>query len=77
MLATSLFHGGRAPHFVSEAVADCILFGMDKVRVTVSDVPDNDVRSNIHTSSMHVHLRDKEACMLITMCTFLLFTLCW
>ena len=47
MLATSLVHGGPAPHFFSEAVADYILFGMDKVRVTVSDVPDNDVRSKL------------------------------
>ena len=47
MLATSLVHGGPAPHFFSEAVSDYILYGMDKVRVTVDDVPDHDVRSKL------------------------------
>ena len=47
MLTTSLIHGGPAPHLFSEAVSDFILHGMDKVRVTVNDVPDCDVRSKL------------------------------
>ena len=47
MLATSLVHRGPAPHLFSEAVADYILYGMKKVRVTVNDVPDHDVRAKL------------------------------
>ena len=47
MLATSLVYRGPAPHFFSEAVADYMLYGMDKVRVTINDVPDGDVRAKL------------------------------
>lgn len=44
VLAASIVHGGPAPAFFTEAVADFLLFGLGKVRVTVEDVPDAAMR---------------------------------
>ena len=40
MLAISIVHGGPAPSFFSDAVADFLLRGLGKTRPTVYDVPD-------------------------------------
>ena len=37
-------HGGPAPSFFSELVADYILYGLEKVAVNISDVYDYDMR---------------------------------
>ena len=47
MLALSLVHGGPAPHFFTDAVADYIVYGMSKVRATPADVPDKVIRQKL------------------------------
>ena len=47
MIASSLVHGGPAPPFFSESVADYIIHGMEKVHVTVDDVPDESVKGKL------------------------------
>ena len=45
--AMSIVHGGPAPAFFSTAVADFLLYGLDKTYPTVNDIPDMDVREKI------------------------------
>lgn len=47
ILAMSIVHGGPAPCFFTEAVADFILYGLDKTRPTIEDVPDTVVRMQL------------------------------
>ena len=51
MLAMSIVHGGPAPCFFTEAVADFILYGLGKTKPTVEDVPDSDVRVKLQSVS--------------------------
>lgn len=44
ILAALIVYGGSAPSFFTEAVADFLLYGLGKVRVTVEDVPDPVIR---------------------------------
>ena len=44
ILAMSIVHGGPAPCFFTNAVADFILYGLDITRPTIEDVPDQEVR---------------------------------
>ena len=39
VIALSLVHGGPAPNFFSPAVADYVVYGVQKVHATISDVP--------------------------------------
>ena len=39
IIALSLVHGGPAPHFFSSAVADYIIYGIQRVNATIEDVP--------------------------------------
>lgn len=39
VIALTLVYGGPAPCFFSPAVADYIVYGIQKVKVTVDDVP--------------------------------------
>lgn len=38
MLSTSLIHGGPVPSFFAEPIADYILHGLVKVKVSITDV---------------------------------------
>ena len=38
--ALSIIHGGPAPTFLSSAVADYIVHGIQKVKASITDVPD-------------------------------------
>lgn len=48
MIAISLVHGGPAPHFFSPPVADYICFGLLKIRASISDVQEADVRQALN-----------------------------
>ena len=48
MIAMSLVHGGPAPHFFSPPVADYICFGLLKIRASISDVQEADVRQALN-----------------------------
>ena len=37
--ALSVMHGGPAPMFLSSAVADYIVYGVQRVKATIADVP--------------------------------------
>ena len=47
IIALSLLYGGPAPTFFSPAVADYIVHGILKVKATVDDVPDEEVRKKL------------------------------
>lgn len=39
MIATSIIHGGPAPNFFADVVADYIVYGMSGVKATAADIP--------------------------------------
>ena len=39
ILAASIIHGGPAPRFFSDAVANYIVYGIERAKVSVEDVP--------------------------------------
>lgn len=47
MMAVSIVNGGPGPQCFSKAVADCICYGMPKVRATIADVPDGIVQQQL------------------------------
>ena len=47
MIARSLIHGGPDPVFFSPAVADYIVYGVQRVKARIADIPDNDIRGKI------------------------------
>lgn len=47
MLATSIVHGGPPPCFLSNAVADYLLYGMRKTKPTIADIPDNTIQQKL------------------------------
>lgn len=47
IIALSLIHGGPAPHFFSPAVADYILYGVQKVHATINDIPNSSMQISI------------------------------
>ena len=47
MIALSLIHGGPGPEFFSPAVADYIVYGVQRVKARIADIPDNDIREKI------------------------------
>ena len=51
--ALSIIHGGPAPMFLSSAVADYIVYGLQNVKAAIDDVPDT-----------HKQLCLKEVCNL-------------
>ena len=58
MIAVSLIHGGPSPSFFAPAVADYLAHGIERVKATVEDVPDPNIRTklrkvNIHMASLH------------------------
>ena len=46
-LSMSLVHGGPAPAFFAEPVVDYILFGLEKVKVGISDVEDSTIKRRL------------------------------
>ena len=59
VLAMSIVHGGPAPSFFTAAVADFLLYGIDKTYPTVKDVPDTEVRvklEKVHVSSLPIRM---------------------
>ena len=44
--ALLIIHGGPAPMFLSSAVADYIVFGVQNVKASIADLPDLDVKLN-------------------------------
>lgn len=47
ILALSLVYGGPAPHFFAESVADYIVYGLDKTRCTIDDIPDITIKQKL------------------------------
>ena len=47
MIAMSLVHGGPRPCFFTPAVADYIIYGLNKVKATPSDVPDDAIQQKL------------------------------
>ena len=47
IIALSLVHGGPAPHFFSPAVADYTVYGVQKVRATIADIPSCNMQNSI------------------------------
>ena len=47
IIALSLVHGGPAPHFFSPAVADYIVYGVQKVHATIADIPSCNMQNSI------------------------------
>lgn len=52
IISMSLVHGGPAPSFFSERVADYILFRLEKVKCRFEDVQDPIMRAKIQKVSM-------------------------
>ena len=65
MMAVSLVHGGPAPAFFAPAVADYILHGMNKVKATVSEVPNLEVVDKLTKVSNHVEMEFNHAQIVI------------
>ena len=47
MIATSLIHGGRAPHCFSRAFSELLVYGQVKSEVDYEEVPDRQVRDKL------------------------------
>lgn len=47
MFAISLVHGGPAPACMASPVADYFTYGMERVKATVSDVPDMEIQTKL------------------------------
>lgn len=47
ILALSLVHGGPAPAFFTPAIADYFVYGVQKIKATVDDVPDDQVKQKL------------------------------
>ena len=47
IIALSLIHGGPGPQFFSPAVADYIIYGVQSVKASIMDVPEQEVRDKI------------------------------
>ena len=47
IIALSLVYGGPAPSFFTPAVADYIVYGVLKVKATVDDVPDEEIKQKL------------------------------
>ena len=43
----SLVHGGPAPSFFAEPVADYILYGLEKVKVSIADIQDRAIKRKL------------------------------
>ena len=47
MLSMSLVHGGPAPSFFAEPITDYILHGLEKVKVSITDIQDEAIRRKL------------------------------
>ena len=47
IIALSLAHGGPAPQFFTKAVADYIVYGVQNVRATINDIPDENIKEKL------------------------------
>jgi hypothetical protein len=47
ILSITLVHGGPAPSFFAEPVADYILYGLEKIKVSIADVQDKAVKRKL------------------------------
>ena len=47
IIALSLVHGGPGPQFFSPAVADYIVYGVQHVKASIMDVPEQEIRDKI------------------------------
>lgn len=52
MIAMSLVYGGPAPSFFAPPIADYIVFGLDKVKPQIEDIPDFEVRDKLFEVSL-------------------------
>ena len=55
IVALSLVHGGPAPSFFSPAVADYIVHGVQNVRATIDDVPDEQVQQKLMKVNLYFY----------------------
>ena len=60
IISLYLMHGGPAPTFLSEAIADYILYGLEKINTSINDVQDVDIKRKLQTvlfsgNSLHFH----------------------
>ena len=51
ILSISLVHGGPAPSFFAEPVADYILYGLEKVKVSIADMQDRAIKRKLQKVS--------------------------
>lgn len=47
IIGLSIIHGGPAPQFFSDAVADYIVRGVQHVKATIEDVPEYEIRKSL------------------------------
>lgn len=47
VFALSLIHGGPAPKCLASAIADYIVFGIEKVKVSIKDVPEESIQTKL------------------------------
>lgn len=45
--ALSLIHGGPAPKCLAGAIGDYIVFGIEKVKVSIEDIPDAGIQTKL------------------------------
>ncbi len=46
-IAMSLVHGGAAPRFLSPLLYEALLFGPERVTVSIDDVPDSTLKESM------------------------------
>ena len=54
MIATSLVHGGRAPHCFARAFAELLVYGKVKSEVDYEEVPDQEVRDKLRKVRIYI-----------------------
>ena len=52
IIALSLIHGSRTPHFISSAVVDYIIYGIQKVKATIEDVPHYKMKQSLQKGNL-------------------------
>ena len=57
MCALSLISGGPAPKCLASAVADYIVYGIEKVKVSTAEVPDREIQKKLQRVCVSLHCR--------------------
>ena len=54
ILSITLVHGGPAPSFFAQPIADYILYGLDKVKISITDVQNLVIKRRSQKVSAHI-----------------------